>query len=136
MPDLEAAFAWGAAQGLPLVLWGSSYSAALVFPLAASHPGQARAVLAFSPGDYLEGGQVISAAAKLDVPVFVTSATTLNEIGYAQPVFDAVGAPDKEYFLPTRGGEHGSQTLIRSENPEGYEEMWGAVLAFLRRVAD
>jgi alpha-beta hydrolase superfamily lysophospholipase len=134
MPDLEAAFAWGAAQGLPLVLWGSSYSAALVFPLAASHPGQARAVLAFSPGDYLEGGQVISAAAKLDVPVFVTSATTLNEIGYAQPVFDAIGAPDKEYFLPTGGGEHGSQTLIRSENPEGYEEMWGAVLAFLRRV--
>lgn len=133
MPDLEAAFDWGAAQGLPLVLWGSSYSAALIFPLAAAHPRQVRALLAFSPGDYLKGGRVIEAAAELDVPAFITSATTLNEIGYAQPVFDALASADKEYFLPATGGEHGSLTLIRSENPEGHEEMWGAVLNFLRR---
>ncbi|HZG46502.1 MAG TPA: alpha/beta hydrolase [Allosphingosinicella sp.] len=134
MPDLEAAFAWGAAQGLPLVLWGSSYSAALVFLLAAAHPGQVRALLAFSPGDYVEGGLVVAAARELHVPVFITSATTLNEVGYAQPVFDAVGSADKTYFLPAEGGEHGSLTLIRSENPDGYEEMWGAVLSFLQRL--
>jgi alpha-beta hydrolase superfamily lysophospholipase len=133
MPDLEAAFDWAAAQGLPLVLWGSSYSAALIFPLAAAYPGQVSALLAFSPGDYVEGGLVSRAAAELDMPVFITSATTLTEIGYAQPVFDAVASPDKEYFLPTRGGEHGSLTLIRAENPDGHEEMWGAVLNFLAR---
>ncbi len=133
MPDLEAAFAWGAAQGPPLVLWGSSYSAALIFPLAAAHPGQVRALLAFSPGDYLEGEAVLKAARMLDFPVFITSATTLNEIGYAQPVFDAVAVPEKEYFLPAKGGEHGSLTLIRAENPDGYEEVWGAVLNFLAR---
>ena len=134
MPDLEAALAWGAAQGLKLALWGSSYSAALVFPLAAEHPEEVKAVLAFSPGDYLEGEQVTKAARELSVPVFVSSATTLNEIGYAQPVFDAVASLDKEYFLPAKGGEHGSLTLIRSENPDGYEEVWGAILRFLRRV--
>lgn len=133
MPDLEAAFEWGAAQDLPLALWGSSYSAALVFPLAAAQPGEVRAVLAFSPGDYLEDESVLKAARALDAPVFISSATTLNEIGHAQPVFDAVASADKEYFLPPKGGEHGSLTLLRGENPEGYEEVWGAVLDFLRR---
>jgi pimeloyl-ACP methyl ester carboxylesterase len=133
MPDLEAAFAWGAALGLPLILWGSSYSAALIFPLAAAHPGRVRALLAFSPGDYLDSGAVLKAAGELDVPVFISSATTLNETAHAQPVFDAVASADKEYFLPATGGEHGSLTLIRSENPQGHEEMWGAVLAFLAR---
>jgi alpha-beta hydrolase superfamily lysophospholipase len=134
LPDLEAALAWGAAQDLPLALWGSSYSAALVFPLAAEHPEEVKAVLAFSPGDYLEGEWVTKAARELDVPVFISSATTLSEIGYAQPVFDAVASRDKEYFLPAKGGEHGSLTLIRAENPEGNEEMWEAILRFLRRV--
>jgi alpha-beta hydrolase superfamily lysophospholipase len=134
LPDLEAAFAWAKSQELPIVLWGSSYTAALVFPLAAAHPGQVRALLAFSPGEYLEGQTVTKAAAKLDIPVFVSSATTLNEVGYAQPVFDAVASGDKEYFLPEAGGIHGSLALIRAENPEGYEEVWAAVLGFLRRV--
>ncbi len=134
LPDLEAALAWGSRQGPPLLLWGSSYTAALVFPLAADNQLLVRAVLAFSPGEYLEGHAVTRAAAALDVPVFISSATTLNEVGYAQAVFDAVGSKDKEYFLPEAGSEHGSLALIRSENPDGYEEVWGAVLAFLRRV--
>jgi alpha-beta hydrolase superfamily lysophospholipase len=132
-PDLEAALAWGAEQGLPLALWGSSYSAALIFPLAAAHAELVRAVLAFSPGDYLEGGAVIAAAGKLAMPVFISSATSLNEVGHAQPVFDAVASSRKEYFLPKAGSVHGSSALIRAENPEGHEEIWGAVLGFLRR---
>ena len=37
LPDLEAALAWAKAdaKGAPVVVWGSSYSAALVFVLAA-----------------------------------------------------------------------------------------------------
>jgi pimeloyl-ACP methyl ester carboxylesterase len=136
MPDLEAAMAWGDGQGLPILLWGSSYSAALVFPLAAANPDRIGAVLAFSPGEYLEGQATTRAAAKLAMPVFVSSATTLNEVAYAQPVFDAVASADKTYFLPQAGGAHGSLALIRSENPEGYEEVWAAVLRFLRRVTD
>jgi len=133
MPDLEAALAWGADQGLKLALWGSSYSAALIFPLAAANPDRVRALLAFSPGDYLEGGAVLKAAAQLSIPVFISSATTLSEVGYAQPVFDAVASPDKVYFLPKEGSIHGSSALIRSENPDGFEEIWAALLAFLAR---
>jgi alpha-beta hydrolase superfamily lysophospholipase len=50
MPDLQAALDWGRRQKLPIILWGSSYSAALVFPLAAEHPDGIVAVLSFSPG--------------------------------------------------------------------------------------
>lgn len=134
MPDLEAALDWAGGQGLPIILWGGSYSSALVFPLAAANPDAVRAVIAFSPGEYLEDRAVTTAAARLDMPVFVSSATTLNEVGYAQPVFDAVGSADKVYFLPTAGSVHGSLALIRAENPEGYEEVWAAVLGFLHRV--
>lgn len=136
MPDVEAAMAWGADQGLPVGIWGSSYSAALVFPLAAANPDVVTAVLAFSPGEYLEGEATTRAAAKLAMPVFVSSAPTLNEVGYAQPVFDAVVSDQKEYFLPKAGGAHGSLALIRSENPDGFEEVWAAVLNFLRRAID
>src|SRR5579872_986887 len=49
--DLEAALAWAKAKepGGKIILWGSSYSAALVFLLAAKHPEEVAAVLAFSP---------------------------------------------------------------------------------------
>lgn len=134
MPDLEAAFAWASGQGLPIILWGSSYTAALVFPLAAAHGDAVKAVLAFSPGEYLAGQAVTKAAARVTVPVFISSATTLNEVGYAQPVFDAVASAEKRYFLPREGSVHASLALIRAENPDGYEEVWAAVLAFLRRV--
>lgn len=135
MPDLEAAMAWAAGKGLPVALWGSSYSAALVFPLAAERPDSVKAVLAFSPGEYLDGA-VTRAAERLTAPLLVSSATTLNEIGYAQPVFDAAGSADKIYVLPKGGSVHGSSALIRTENPDGHEEMWASVLAFLGRVFD
>ena len=62
LPDLEAALAWPVTQGLPSrsIIWGSSYSAALVFLVAARHPSAVAAVLAsftecsspkYSPGE-------------------------------------------------------------------------------------
>lgn len=136
LPDLEAALAWGKTQGLPLILWGGSYSGALIFPLAADHADDIRALIAFSPGEYLEGQAVTRAAAKLAMPVFISSATTLNEVGHTQPVFDAVASADKTYFLPKQGSVHGSLALIRTENPDGHEEVWAAVLGFLRQMLD
>ena len=59
LPDLEAALAWGRdeAKGAPVVVLGSSYSAALVFVLAAAHPGEIAAVVAFSPGDICDAAR-------------------------------------------------------------------------------
>jgi len=57
LPDLEAAFRWAKSsdQTGPIIVWGSSYSAALVFLLAANHRREVKAILAFSPGEYLHG---------------------------------------------------------------------------------
>jgi len=52
------------------VVWGSSYSAALVFLLAARHPGDVNGVVAFSPGEYLSKGTAVrDAARKAEVPL-------------------------------------------------------------------
>ena len=55
LPDMEAALTRARGNG-PVVIWGSSYSAALVFVLAAGHPTDIAAVLAFSPGEYIARG--------------------------------------------------------------------------------
>ena len=65
LDDLEAALEWGRGQakGAPVLAWGSSYLAALVFVLA-GRPGTGIAgVLAFSPGEYLGGDRAVHAAA-------------------------------------------------------------------------
>jgi alpha-beta hydrolase superfamily lysophospholipase len=38
--DLEAALGWALARHLAIILWGSNYSAALVFEVAAEHGNQ------------------------------------------------------------------------------------------------
>jgi alpha-beta hydrolase superfamily lysophospholipase len=75
--DLEGALTWAKSSGRsgPVIVWGSSYSAALVFLLAAKHLQDVKALLAFSPGEYLASpSSVRSAAAQLSIPIFVTSA--------------------------------------------------------------
>lgn len=134
-PDLEAALAWAGGQKLPVILWGSSYAASLALVVASEHPDAVKAVLAFSPGEYFDDkGVVARAAAKIAVPLFVTSAQEGREIDAARAVIDAAPAADKTQFVPKTGGVHGSSTLLRPRNPEGAEPAWKAVLAFLGRV--
>ncbi|MBS0480270.1 MAG: alpha/beta hydrolase [Proteobacteria bacterium] len=136
LPDLEAALAWGKARGLPIVLWGSSYSASLVFLLAnaADAKGSVRAVVAFSPGEYFNDKKMVeAAAAKVTVPVFVTSASTMEEEAEAKAIISATPSTDRQQYVP-RTGIHGSSTLNPAKNPGGADENWKAVLAFLKRV--
>lgn len=134
--DLEAALAWAQAKKLPLILWGSSYSASLAFLVAADHPKQVAAVLAFSPDEYFDGKPgVRDAAAKLTIPVFVTSAQDPKEIAAAKALIDAVPGTAKRQFVPTRGGVHGSSILNPDRNAAGAEDAWNAVLPFVRGVA-
>ncbi|WP_232328572.1 MULTISPECIES: alpha/beta hydrolase [Sphingomonas] len=133
--DLEAALAWAKDRKLPVLLWGSSYSAALVFLVAAEHPGEVAGLLAFSPGEYLGSDTMVkAAAAKLRVPVFVTSAKSPEEIAAARAIAEAVRVAGTTLFVPQEGGVHGSSTLIPARDPAGAEENWKAVQAFLRRV--
>lgn len=132
--DLEAALAWARKRKLPVILWGSSYSAALVFRVAARHPDDVKAVLAFSPGEYLgDRATVSAAAAKVRVPVFVTSAADAQEIAAARAILSASPAGVEVQQVPQHG-VHGSSTLIAAKNPRGAEDNWRAVMAFLDRL--
>lgn len=134
LPDLAAALQWGKdnARGAPVLLWGSSYSAALVFVLAAQNPGIAAGILAFSPGEYLAKRRAVrSAAEKVSVPVFVTQAREHGEVDVSRNVLRSVASEEKTQFVPTKGAAHGSSTLRPDVNPEGAEETWQAVLKFL-----
>lgn len=135
LADLEATLAYAktTAPEKPVIVWGSSYSAALVFLLAAKHPHDLAAVMAFSPGEYLDAS-VAGASQKVVVPVFVTSASDQNEIAAAKAILDASPAAIKVQLVP-KSGVHGSSTLRSSSNPGGAAENWSAVLAFLARIA-
>jgi alpha-beta hydrolase superfamily lysophospholipase len=135
--DLEAALAYArnTRPGKPVILWGSSYSASLVFMLAARRPEGVAAILAFSPGEYFGGGApVAKAAAKVTVPIFVTSSPDASEVAQAKAILAAAPAEVKVQFVPDYG-RHGSSTLRADTNPKGAEEVWSAVNAFLARVA-
>jgi dienelactone hydrolase len=134
LPDLEAALEWPPLQGLPRksIVWGSSYSAALVFLLAAKHPSAVAAVMAFSPGEYLgDSHSVKDAAAKVQAPVFITCAQDSEEIAAARAIAEAVPGSSAVQFVPKRGGVHGSSTLRQDRNPGGAKENWQAVEKFL-----
>jgi pimeloyl-ACP methyl ester carboxylesterase len=129
--DLDAAFSWSRSMNVPVIVWGSSYSSALVFELAARHPKAVAAVLAFSPGEYLgPNNPVAAAAAKVTAPVFITVADAGDELKAAKPIFDATAATNKKLYVPT-AGIHGSSTLITDRNAAGEAANWAAVTAFL-----
>jgi len=130
-PDLEAALDWAGSRNLPIVLWGSSYSAALVFEVAAEHPDHVSAVVAFSPGEYLEdGGAVARTSAKVHAPIYVTSSSDTDEIQAARAILAASPSPTKAQFVP-KFGVHGSSTLIETRDPKGAADNWNHVMAFL-----
>jgi len=133
LSDMDGALQWARANGLtgPIIVWGSSYSAALAFVFAAKHPQDVKAILAFSPGEYLNGTSVRDAAAHLTMPIFVTSAKAPDEIASAKAILDAAPAAIKIQFVPRIAGVHGSSTLRTDRNPRGTDENWAAVKEFL-----
>jgi alpha-beta hydrolase superfamily lysophospholipase len=134
-PDLQAALDVASQSKLPVILWGSSYSSSLAFPLAAENPGKVKAILAFSPGEYFPDKALVkTAAARVAVPVFITSSSDSGEIAEAEAIAAAVPGGLAEQYVPA-AGVHGSSTLIAAKDPKGAEANWAAVMAFLNKVA-
>jgi len=130
-PDLEAALEWATAKHLPVVLWGSSYSASLVFEVAAEHPQAVSAVMAFSPGEYFDDTEAVArAAAMVHAPIYVTSAPDAGEVNDAKAILAASPAHSKTQYVP-QFGVHGASTLIEVQDPKGAAENWKHALAFL-----
>jgi pimeloyl-ACP methyl ester carboxylesterase len=114
----------------PVIVLGSSYSASLVFFLAAEHANEVATLLAFSPGEYFGGHPVREQVARVQCPVFVTSSPNPEEVAAAKRLFDGVPSPDKTRYVPTHG-VHGASALRIDTNAQGASEVWAHVEAFL-----
>jgi dienelactone hydrolase len=134
-PDMQVALDWARKLQLPIVLWGSSYSSSLIFPLAARDPDGIVGLLAFSPGEYFADKNMIrTAAAKVKAPAFIASTNAKDEVAEADAIMAAVPkGRGNVRFIPAHG-VHGSSTLIDARNPDGAEANWKPVLNFLARV--
>ncbi len=134
LPDMEAAVGWAAARHpREIIVWGSSYSAALVF-LVAAHDARVEAVVAFSPGEYFDDKHLVRrAAAMLRIPIFADSAASTDEIAQARAILETSPSARKTQYLPRRG-IHGSSTLLADRDPSGAAENRAAVTAFLRTL--
>ena len=132
-PDIGAAVEWARAnyaQG-QLLIWGSSYSSALVLKYAGDNPKAIDGVISFSPGEYFASyGKtdhwIVDSAVNIAVPSFISSAK--SERSNWQPLYDAIKS-DKAFYLPQTSGNHGSRALwSKFDDSEGY---WQALSIFL-----
>jgi pimeloyl-ACP methyl ester carboxylesterase len=108
-----------------ILVWGSSFSATLVFKLADEYKNSISAILSFSPGEYLRTnpGIVSKWASTLrDTPCFVTCGVDENEL--AKPIFNSIPCKNKTFYLP-KAGRHGSSILMDDE------KNWAPVKKFL-----
>jgi len=133
IPDIEAAYLYVKNKIKPdkLIVWGSSYSAALMFYLANTNADGIDGVLAFSPGEYfkINGKDIKSYASGVKCPVFITSAK--NEYDQWKDIYNSVKS-EKKYFLPELSGKHGSKALW--EDNKDHQEYWKEVTNFLSTI--
>lgn len=129
--DLEAALKFVKNKIKPdkIIVWGSSYSSLLVFPLASNNLQDIDGVLSFSPADYfpINNKTVYEYSKNLNCPVFITSAK--RETDRWKSIFDSLPSEKKVGFIPNLDGSHGSSALFDS-TPDN-EEYWDAVQEFL-----
>lgn len=78
IPDLEASYDYAKNQikSKKIIYWGSSYSASLGFYMAAKHPTDYKALIAYSPGEYfkIENKNISDFAKEITIPVYTSSA--------------------------------------------------------------
>jgi hypothetical protein len=126
--DIEASinYLYECNGGQPIVLVGSSYSASLCL-LIAKNNSKIKAVIAFSPGEYLENINVTEELEGFDKPVFVTSSKM--EIQQTSKIVKNISSELVNHFKPTFEGIHGASALWKTTI--GYKEYWNAVFEFL-----
>lgn len=137
MPDLEGAldFVRRQAGETPIVIWGSSYSAALVLRLAASNPAGLAGVLAFSPAS---GGPMAACRGeevsdRIRVPVLALRPSGEMNLESSARQFTRFAEQGHETFV-AQPGTHGSSMLVEDRVGASVEDTWSAVLDFLARA--
>ena len=128
-PDIEAGidYLFELAK-MPIILFGSSYSASLVLILWKQNP-KVESIIAFSPWEYLKWVNVTQEIHWIQKPTFVTSAKK-----EAPAIERLVQGIDKKYlthYRPMLEGFHGSKALW--QEVLWHEEYWGALEKFLAK---
>ncbi len=132
--DLEATLAYTKKHfpSSKIMVWGSSYSADLVFILASKNRDDIAAVIAFSPGEYFsfEQKRIASYAKDLNCPVWITSAK--NEHESWKRIYEKLPVATKSSYLPKTKGNHGSKALWSTyATHTGY---WLSLNKFLKSI--
>ena len=132
MTDMRAAINWvSQISHLPVILFGSSYTASLSMMMAVENT-EISAVIAFSPGEYLgENRTVQDQVMDIQVPVFIAS--TNLEFPYVTELSSGIDPAYKTLFTPANNsGSHGAKALWESE--EASNDYWLNLLMFLNRI--
>jgi len=137
-PDLEAALDYVIQQGFSgkILVWGSSYSAALVIKLAHDHPEEINAVLAFSPaaGEALGACQPNQYFETLAMPILILRPESEMEYASVKEQFELARQYDHQVYVAVNG-IHGSSMLVEERTRASVSETWAVVLAFLKQIA-
>jgi len=133
-PDLEAALSVPAGEGFdgPLFVWGSSYSAALVFKLAAQYPAEISGVLSFSTaaGSAMAGCRAEPYLEGLKVPAIAFRPASEMESPKVQRQAERFAEAGIEVVI-VGGGVHGSSMLVHERCNCDVEPGWTDVMDFL-----
>lgn len=133
LPDIEAAYLYVKLGIKPnkIILWGSSYSAAMMFYMGSVHHNNLSGILCFAPGEYfrINNKDLKTYASRITCPVFVTSAK--NEYSKWKGMYARINS-EKSFFLPETEGKHGSKALW-SDN-SSHQAYWTAVEQFLTKL--
>ncbi len=118
-------------NSLPVILFGSSWSASLCLLESADNP-QIRAIVALSPGEYFQPGIIMSdAVEKISQPVFICGNRT--EFSYLQKMVEKQPAGELTLFQPEKGkGVHGAAALTGNDITR--DEYWFALLMFFKKL--
>lgn len=133
-PDLQAALDYAREAGFdgPLAVWGSSYSAGLVFQLGAENRDEVDAILGFSPasGGPMADCSLLPFLADLDVPALALRPQRETEIESVQEQLRQFKANGVEIYVADPG-VHGSSMLNAERVGASTETTWQVVLQFL-----
>lgn len=133
-PDLQATLEFARQQGFsgPLAVWGSSYSAGLVFQLGAENSDEVSAILGFSPasGGPMADCQLTPYLTGLAVPALALRPQREFEIESVQAQMQQFKAHDVQTYVADPG-VHGSSMLNAERVGASTEETWTVVLEFL-----
>jgi pimeloyl-ACP methyl ester carboxylesterase len=118
-------------NSMPVILFGTSWSASLCLLEASANP-TVKAIVAFSPGEYFQPGiRMSEVVEKISQPVFIGG--TRTEFGYLQKMVEKHSAVELTLFQPEKGnGIRGVTALCGKDITR--DEYWFALMMFFKKL--